>query len=110
MGFQEIESNHENKFEVTRKKKRKKERERTKKKKWIQHHTVPGWSPTPVLSGSNRVNFGVRMRTGALRLIWSNPEILKSTADMTQHAKTIISKKKVIRSRFVRVILAQGPC
>ena len=20
-------------------------------KKWIQHHTVPGWSPTPVLSG-----------------------------------------------------------
>jgi hypothetical protein len=21
------------------------------KKKWIQHHTVPGWSPTPVLSG-----------------------------------------------------------
>ena len=24
-------------------------------------------------AGSNRVNFGVRMRTGALRLIWSNP-------------------------------------
>jgi hypothetical protein len=24
--------------------------------------------------GSNRVNFGVRMRTGALRLIWSNPK------------------------------------
>jgi hypothetical protein len=22
-----------------------------KKKEWIQHHTVPGWSPTPVLSG-----------------------------------------------------------
>ncbi len=21
------------------------------KRKWIQHHTVPGWSPTPVLSG-----------------------------------------------------------
>ena len=20
-------------------------------KRWIQHHTVPGWSPTPVLSG-----------------------------------------------------------
>ena len=24
---------------------------RKKKKHWIQHHTVPGWSPTPVLSG-----------------------------------------------------------
>ena len=22
-----------------------------KKKEWIQHRTVPGWSPTPVLSG-----------------------------------------------------------
>jgi len=22
-----------------------------KEKTWIQHHTVPGWSPTPVLSG-----------------------------------------------------------
>ena len=22
-----------------------------KSKRWIQHHTVPGWSPTPVLSG-----------------------------------------------------------
>jgi len=27
------------------------ENERKKEKKWIQHHTVPGWSPTPVLSG-----------------------------------------------------------
>ena len=22
-----------------------------KKKEWIKHRTVPGWSPTPVLSG-----------------------------------------------------------
>jgi hypothetical protein len=25
-------------------------RQRRQQKKWIQHHTVPGWSPTPVLS------------------------------------------------------------
>ena len=27
------------------------DKKRLQKKKWIQHHTVPGWSPTPVLSG-----------------------------------------------------------
>jgi hypothetical protein len=26
---------------------------KTGKKKWIQHRAVPGWSPTPVLSGLN---------------------------------------------------------
>jgi hypothetical protein len=26
-------------------------KEITNEKEWIQHHTVPGWSPTPVLSG-----------------------------------------------------------
>src|SRR6187431_2512260 len=29
----------------------KQENKRKNVKKWIQHHTVPGWSPTPVLSG-----------------------------------------------------------
>jgi hypothetical protein len=29
----------------------KKKKKRKEKKEWIQHHTVPGWSPTPVLSG-----------------------------------------------------------
>ena len=33
----------------------------------------PGGPPPQYWAGSNRVNFGVRMRTGALRLIWSNP-------------------------------------
>ncbi len=44
-------------------------------KRWIQHHTVPGGPPPQYWAGSNRVNFGVRMRTGALRLIWSNPNV-----------------------------------
>ena len=33
----------------------------------------PGGPPPQYWAGSNRVNFGVRMRIGALRLIWSNP-------------------------------------
>ena len=35
----------------------------------------PGGPPPQYWAGSNRVNFGVRMRTGALRLIWSNPTV-----------------------------------
>ena len=36
--------------------------------------STPHCGPPPhYWAGSNRVNFGVRMRTGALRLIWSNP-------------------------------------
>ena len=27
------------------------EKRKKRIKSWIQHHTVPGWSPTPVLSG-----------------------------------------------------------
>ena len=47
------------KKEKTKKKKEKERKKKNKfcvkkkekiKEKWIQHHTVPGWSPTPVLS------------------------------------------------------------
>jgi hypothetical protein len=33
----------------------------------------PGGPPPQYWEGSNRFNFGDRTRTGALRLIWSNP-------------------------------------
>ncbi len=56
--------------------KRKKKKE---KKSKIGFNTTlfPGGPPPQYWAGSNRVNFGVRMRTGALRLIWSNPKVSK---------------------------------
>ena len=44
-----------------------------KKKNGFNTTLFPGGPPPQYWAGSNRVNFGVRMRTGALRLIWSNP-------------------------------------
>ena len=37
----------------------------------------PGGLPPQYWASSNRVNFGDRTRTGALRLIWSNPFVTK---------------------------------
>ena len=44
-----------------------------KKKNGFNTTLFPGGPPPQYWAGSNRVNFGVRMRTGGLRLIWSNP-------------------------------------
>ena len=59
---------------ISQKNKRNQKNKRTPKKKFGFNTTLfPGGPPPQYWAGSNRVNFGVRMRTGALRLIWSNP-------------------------------------
>jgi hypothetical protein len=53
---------------------------KTKKTKIGFNTTLfPGGPPPQYWAGSNRVNFGVRMRTGALRLIWSNPKKIQAS-------------------------------
>ena len=51
--------------------------EKKKKKKKIGYNTAlfPGGPPPQYWAGSNCVNFGVRMRTGGLQLIWSYPKV-----------------------------------
>ena len=57
----------------------------------------PGGPPPQYWAGSNRVNFGVRMRTGALRLIWSNPTLLQkpTTIPSTPNQRALSGVKAV---------------
>ena len=56
----------------------------------------PGGPPPQYWAGSNRVNFGVRMRTGALRLIWSNPSdfIQNCTKCSSDHSESLKESKR----------------
>ena len=85
-----------------------------KRKKDIQHPRFP-CSPLPKYwSGPTVLNFAVRMGCGAFTVVWSYDEVKArksySPLGRTPGTRTIRKKQKVIHSRFVRVILAQGPC
>ena len=52
-----------------------KTKKKTKKKNGYNTALFPGGPPPQYWAGSNCVNFGVRMRTGGLQLIWSYPKV-----------------------------------
>ena len=77
--------------------KRKRWKTKEKRKKNGFNTTLfPGGPPPQYWAGSNRVNFGVRMRTGALRLIWSNPNKSNCKQILDQLGHQEIKKKSKV--------------
>ena len=72
----------------------------------------PGGPPPQYLPDSNRVNFGVRMRTGALRLIWSNPftqwSAVKLGVKLSSSSSRFPSVDRIRDSRPLRRVQAGG--